>query len=489
MVRTGGHAGQRRGGRRWSSGILAVAAAALTMSVTATGAWGSSAAPMSNPDANPWQSAGTMKVARASGMEGFLTNGTVLIAGGVMNTTVLSSAEIYTPAKSGTGTWAATGSMHAARQSAGTVTLLDGRVLVAGGKGTSNAILATAEVFDPTTGTWSTTGSMSKPRTGLTATLLYNGKVLVAGGTDIGKPVDPLTSAELYDPSTGAWSPTGSMKTGRAFPTATLLANGKVLVAGGVISSSGTLGKSAELYDPSTGTWSAAGSMAAARDHQMAVLLFDGRVLVMGGQGSSGKPLASAELYTPGSNSWSSGGTFSGGRTAAATDVLYSGKVLMAGGFGGNGNTILSSANLYTPNGGAGSWATATAMPDPRGHGMDVKLNNGKVLVAGGWADDGSSISRQTAVMYAPSPNPTVSAPAWGAAGSTVKVTGGGFSPAEQLTLSFDGTTLATVTTNSQGGFTVNITIPAGASIGGHVLQAKGGTSGRVAKRWFGVTS
>jgi len=479
---------RRNGDRRMAGRRFRLVAIGVVAACAGTSAAGAAWAAPTVPLASPWKSAGTMHAARASGMEATLSNGTILIAGGVSNTTVLSSAEIYTPSKSGTGTWTTTGSLHAARQSAGTVTLLNGKVLVAGGKGTQNTILSTAELYDPTAGTWATTGGLSKPRNGLTATLLYNGKVLVAGGTDIGSPVDPLSSAELYDPSAGTWSPTGSMSTGRAFASATLLPSGKVLVAGGVVSSDGTLGKTAELYSPATGTWSSAGSMAAARDHQMSVLLIDSRVLVMGGQGSSGKPLASAELYTPSSNTWAAAASFSGGRTAAATDVNYSGRVLMAGGFGGNGNTILSSANIYTPNRNGGGWATTTALPEPRGHGMDVRLNNGKILFAGGWADNGSSISRNTAVTYLPSPNPTVTAPDFGTAGSTVKVTGGGFTPGEQIAVTFDQTTLTTATANSAGGFTVNVTIPADASVGGHILQARGQTSRRLAARWFGVT-
>ena len=145
-------------------------------------------------------------------------------------------------------------------------------------------------------GTWTPTGSLTVARARHTATLLPNGQVLVAGGFGSG---GDLTSAELYDPSSGTWTTTGSLNAARDSHTATLLPNGQVLVAGGESSGFGFGGPlaSAELYDPSSGTWTPTGSMTVARFAHTAALLPNGQVLVAGGQGSSG-PLASAELYS-----------------------------------------------------------------------------------------------------------------------------------------------------------------------------------------------
>jgi hypothetical protein len=142
---------------------------------------------------------------------------------------------------------------------------------------------------------------MADARTGHTATLLSNGLVLVAGGYTFSSV--SLASAELYDPTTGLWSTTGSMATGREDETATILPNGQVLAAGGLSATNSGVSalSSAELYDPVTGTWSTAASMATARYIDTATLLSDGAVLVAGGHGGTlccGAPsLASAELY------------------------------------------------------------------------------------------------------------------------------------------------------------------------------------------------
>jgi len=177
-------------------------------------------------------------------------------------------------------------------------------------------------------GTFSPTGSMITARFGHTATLLPNGKVLVAGGDNSS---GDLTSAELFNPATGTFSPTGSMNVPRNTQTATLLQNGQVLVAGGPPF---TLpGGSAELYNPATGTFTNTGSMAFPHYGPLAGLLPDGRVVSVCNISDPGVPRCGAELYSPASGTWSDGGqadpSAAGGYTLT---MLNNGRVLISGG-------------------------------------------------------------------------------------------------------------------------------------------------------------
>lgn len=173
-----------------------------------------------------------MTHARSTHTATALAGGRVLLAGGYDASLTTASADLYDP---GTGTFAATGPMTAARGFFTATRLSDGRVLVAGGTPSSwdqsGPELASTELYDPKTGTFRATGSMRTPRDAHTATLLLDGRVLITGGDDRFR--HPVASAELYDPKAGTFSPTGSMKAARSFHVATLLADGRVLVTGG----------------------------------------------------------------------------------------------------------------------------------------------------------------------------------------------------------------------------------------------------------------
>ena len=237
-----------------------------------------SSAELYDPKTGIFTATGSMTVARSFATATLLDDGLILIAGGEdASQTDLNSAELYDPS---TGNFSPTGSM--AKPFGGSATrLLDGRVLVIDDLG------ASAEVYDPKTGTFTPTGSMSASRSRYTATLLVDGRVLVVGG--VNSDFQGLATAETYDPSTGRFSPTGSMAVAREAQIATLLPNGKVVVAGGDGggSASSPILASAELYDPKTGTFSPTGMMVHSGTDETTTQLQDGRVLLAGG-GSCG---------------------------------------------------------------------------------------------------------------------------------------------------------------------------------------------------------
>ncbi|CAF5023551.1 unnamed protein product, partial [Rotaria sp. Silwood1] len=174
--------------------------------------------------------------------------------------------------------------------------LVNGKVLVAGGHGTDGysyrGYLNSTEIYDPETGIWTKTGNMTMGRVGHTASVLTNGKVLVSGGFgyDGYSYRGYLNSTEIYDPKTGTWTKTGNMTIGRRGHTASVLANGKVLVAGGLgydEYGQGRTFNSSEIYDPETEIWTMIGDMTVGRYFHTASVLANGKVLVAGGLSNS----------------------------------------------------------------------------------------------------------------------------------------------------------------------------------------------------------
>ena len=276
-----------------------------------------------------------------------LQNGQVLLAGGFVNSvwdygpsTSDNGAGLY---DSATGVFSGTGNMTAGRGGHTATLLANGKVLIAGGadQDPTGTGLASAELYDPSTGIFTETGSMSAGRFLHSATPLQNGKVLIVGGA-LTSTSDPVATAEIYDPTTGNFTMTGPMKTAREQHTATLLANGRVLIVGGATGGGGGLQPTAtvEVYDPGTGTFSVTGSMAEARNLHTATLLPSGKVLVAGG----GVENSTAELYDPATSSFSITGGMEVGRSGHTATLLGNGSVMVAGGgiFAG-----LATAELY----------------------------------------------------------------------------------------------------------------------------------------------
>ncbi len=343
-------------------------------------------------ESDVFSATGSLATPRLQHSATLLPNGKVLVAGGFDSSfsTVLASAELYDPTS---GSWTRTGDMHSPRTDYTAILLPNGKVFVDWGPPpTAQVSKNVVELYDPASGTWTETDF--KRGDNETATLLPNGKVLLAGGR---AQFDVSGSAQLYDPASETVAATGSLVTARAWHTATLLANGKVLVTGGgtgVTITSGPL-TSAELYDPASGTWTATGSLSAVRYSSTATLLPNGKVLVAGGSNSSGY-LASAELYDPENGTWTPTGSLGNARISHTATLLPNGKVLVAGGAGTGGP--LTSAELYDPA--SGTWSDGGSLVTARQAHTATLLSNGNVLFAGGNNYDSGALA--SAEIYGP---------------------------------------------------------------------------------------
>ncbi len=334
------------------------------------------------------------------------------------------------------GTWALTGSLNVAR-SAHTATLLDdGWVLVVGGEDSSSKFLTSAELYDPSRGTWVVTGNTATPRIQHTATLLSDGEVLVAGGyLGVDSSYRPIytDTAEIFNPATGQWTPTGSMTMPRGSAGAALLPNGQVLVAGGT-NYEGTAGDTAELYDPALGVWKATGNLHNA--HLLALTrLQDGRVLKADASGSTG---SFGEIYDPATGQWTVTATMYYSHTGDSTALLQNGDVLVYG-----NKFACYAAEYYNPS--ANTWSRTNGQCNTGiSFGPLVLLGSGKALLGGGAVIySGKSSPSSNSSLYDPSTN------SWTNTGSLMNQR----RRSHTLTLLSDGRALAAggVTINSSG--------------------------------------
>jgi N-acetylneuraminic acid mutarotase len=350
--------------------------------------------------AGTWTLTGSMHFVRDGHTATLLSNGNVLAAAGEGSNGVIASSEIYNAA---TGTWAVTGNLNVARSAHEAVLLPSGKVLVAGGCVSQclSGNTPTAELYNPSTGIWSKTGSMTTARVYFGMVLLTNGNVLAVGGCT-GQNANGCTgvtsSSEIYNPSTGKWTGANMLHAARGSFTATLMSNGNVLVAGG-INAAGNPINSVETYNPTSGLWALSAMMKVARDEHAATLLGNGEALVAGGENAASVSSNRAELYNATVKGWNLTGNMNVGRLEQTLLVLPNAHVLTSGGnrVTLNATIPLASAEVYDPA--TGVWTLTGSMHAARAGHTSTLLKSGLVLNAGG-ANNGGELA--SAELYQP---------------------------------------------------------------------------------------
>jgi hypothetical protein len=318
-----------------------------------------------------------------------LPDGKVLIAGGMRrNQDFYKSAELYDPAP---GKFQSTGEMSLGRVSQTAVLLRSGKVLIAGGW-IGHGCTDSVEVYDPTTGKFSALpAKMTTPRGDARATLLATGDVLITGGADHDSP-GGITSAEVFRIADMSFHAIQPMHFARVSHTATLLQDGRVLIAGG---RGANVNAAAEIYDPKTERFTLTGSLTAARYKHTAGLLRDGRVLVAGGSDErdwSGN-LSSAEIYDPKTGKFSAAPSLISARFKLPEEavMLESGNLVIAGGS--------RKVELFDPTAGKFT-AVAGEISGPWHFMSETRLKDGSILLAGGYANDDRATAQTW--MYKP---------------------------------------------------------------------------------------
>ena len=335
-----------------------------------------------------------------------LNNGKVLIVGGSSTVGYLKTAELYDPA---TGKWTPTGSLAADRTGHNATLLHNGKVLVTGG--TTNGVANTAEIYDPSTGTWAFTSPMNGAHYGHASVILNNGQVLVAGGvSDFNQNMSHIT--EAYNPATGVWKLLANIPTGFADVTATLLPDGRVLIAGGFTSFTQSnhlvaiVTNKCQIYNPATNVWQATGNLVRPRRYSTATLLTNGKVLVAGGSDDTVLYQNKAEIYNPATGTWALTGNMHVARTTHTANLLPNGQVVVVGGYNAAGG--ITSVEIFNPT--TGTWINSTPLTAAREGHTTILLPSGQLFTIGGY-DDATDIAPSTTEILTPSTANWLTAP------------------------------------------------------------------------------
>jgi hypothetical protein len=281
--------------------------------------------------------------------------------------------------------WTSTEALIVPRSYGLTVELSSGDVLLAGGEGEELEQPKVTELYNPKANIWSPGGSIATPIQEHTLTLLASGKVLLAGGHHIDYALgkgEIVGATQLFSPATKTWATGAPMLTARSSHTATRLADGRVLVAGGTVGAGKSLTATAEIYNPQTNAWKLVAPMSTSRSGHVATLLNDGRVLVTGGQVQAGAVFtASAEIYDPALNAWKAAAPMSQPRLQHATLLLPDGRVLAAGKSytESPGPVTTGDAEIFDPK--ANAWTPTAPMKTPAWGVTLTLLPSGKALL------------------------------------------------------------------------------------------------------------
>ncbi|PIP84174.1 MAG: hypothetical protein CO113_02600, partial [Elusimicrobia bacterium CG_4_9_14_3_um_filter_62_55] len=358
-----------------------------------------------HPEGDPtWSTGKDLAHARSNHSATELSDGRLLVAGGNNGTDVVAVSEVFDPIAD---EWSNTNPMRLPRSHHSATLLPNATVLVAGGFTTAVSTGATkqAEIFYPDSRTWVETAPMSSSRSFHSAIVLPDGNVLVAGGFADGTYLD---TAEIYFSTMHAWVPIAPMDTERAQHTVSLLQDGRVLVSGGVnvggVLGTGTAASASpgvvgsEIYDPTTGAWSRVTvGMVSARHSHTATVLNDGRVLMAGGNDGFGE-IRVAEIYNPTVNTWTQttglGNDMLVARLGHVATLLPTNKVRISGGFTALGGAIRESESFDVF---FSSWGYDGPMAVARGDHTVSLLGNGMMVAVGG--SDGTQATERVEIL------------------------------------------------------------------------------------------